>query len=101
MILGEQLTLYLEQTFRITQVTHQIAGDFGKLMVLAGEDLFPCLDDRIGFVPHIQIHRTVIGVDGGLHRITDIVGVLRIQTRDSGRSLRGGVLGRISQIGHL
>ena len=101
MILGQQFALHLEQAFRVTQVAHQIAGNLRQLVVLAGEDLLPCLDHRIGFVPHVQVHGTVIRINGGLHGVTNIVGVLRSQLTHRGRRFRGGVLGRFAQIGHL
>ena len=77
MVLGQQFSLHLEQAFRVTQVAHQIAGNLRQLVVLAGEDLLPCLDHRIGFVPHVQVHGTVIRIDGGLHGVANVVGVLR------------------------
>ena len=81
MVLGQQFALHLEQAFRVTQVAHQIAGNFRQLVVLAGEDLLPGLDHRIGLVPHVQVHGTVIRVDGSLHGIANVVGVLRAQAR--------------------
>ena len=101
MVLGEQFALHLEQAFRVTQVTHQVTGDFGQLVILAGEDLLPRLDHRVGLIPHIQVHGTVVCVHSGLDRITDIVGLLRTQAGHRRRRHRGGVLGGIAEIGHL
>ena len=78
-VLGEQLALHLEQAFRVAHVAHQVAGDIGELVVLAGEDLLPCLDYRVGLIPYVQIHGTVVGVHGGLDRVADVVGLLRAQ----------------------
>ena len=101
MVLRQKLALNLEQTFRITQMAHQITGNLRQLMVLAGEYLLPRLDHRIRLVPHIQVHRAVVGVDGGLDRIADVVGVLRRQSRHRFGGFRRGILGGLPQIGHL
>ena len=82
-------------------MAHQIAGNLRQLVVLAGEDLLPCLNHRIGFVPHIQVHGTVICIDGGFHGVANIVGVLRSQLAHGGRRFRGGILRGFAQIGHL
>ena len=101
MVLGQQFSLHLEQAFRVTQVAHQIAGNLRQLVVLAGEDLLPCLDHRIGLIPHVQVHGTVIRIDGGLHGVANVVGVLRSQLTHRGRRFRSGILGGFAQIGHL
>ena len=101
MVLGQQFALHLEQAFRVTQVAHQIAGNLRQLVVLAGEDLLPCLDHRIGFIPHVQVHGTVIRIDGSLHGVANVVGVLRSQLTHRSRRFRGGILGGFAQIGHL
>ena len=101
MVLGEQLALHLEQAFRVAHVAHQVAGDIGELVVLAGEDLLPCLDYRVGLIPYVQIHGTVVGVHGGLDRVADVVGLLRAQGRDRCGRDGGGILGGGAEVGYL
>ena len=100
-VFGQQFALHLEQAFRISHVAHQVAGDFRQLVVLAGEDLLPGFDDRVGLVPYIQVHGTVVCVHGGFHGIADVVGVLRVQAAYRVGGFRGGVLGGLAQVGHL
>ena len=99
-VFGQQFALHLEQAFRISHVAHQVAGDFRQLVVLAGEDLLPGFDDRVGLVPYIQVHGTVVCVHGGFHGIADVVGVLRVQAAYRVGGFRGGVLGGLAQVGH-
>ena len=97
----QQLALHLEQALRVAHVAHQVAGDLGERVVLAGEDLLPGLDDRIVLVPDVQVHRAVVGVDGGLDRVADEVGLLRVQPLHGLRGFGGRVLGGRTQIRHL
>ncbi len=98
MVAVEQLTLDLEHVFGVAHVGHEVRGHLRVRLERVREDLLPRLQDGVLVVPRVEIHGTVVGVDRGLDRVTDVVHTLGRQR--SGGALRGlGVLGGVLEHG--
>ena len=69
----DEVSLYLEQVFRVLKVRHQIAGNRTQRLNLAGEHFAPSVDDGVFRVPLVQVNRTVIGVNHSFHGVAHIV----------------------------
>ena len=69
----EKVTLNLEHILRVAQVPHQVGRDICLGFHGSGVDLRPGIEDRIVIVPLEQTHRSVVGIDDGLHRVTHVV----------------------------
>src|SRR5690625_6245971 len=72
--------------------------DISEDDLIRPEHLHPRLEDRIVLVPLVHVDRSVVGVDGDLHGVPDVVDLIIGQGRHIVRSgLRGGVLGGLLQ----
>ena len=92
MVLIQHGALNIEHVGRVTHVAHERSVHLVIALHRAGEDALPSLEHRIFLIPGVQGHRAVVGVHGGLHRVTDVVHRLRaLSPRRGGRILRAAL----------
>ena len=77
--------LHAENQFRITDVAAQIGGHGGRRLEQIGKQIPISLQQRVVRFEDVEMHRAVVGIDGGLHGIADVVELADSFQTDFGR----------------
>src|ERR1019366_3099315 len=79
------LGLYAEEGFGIARMTPQIGGHLVGAAEQIGEQALVLGDDRVVGREDVHVGFAVVGVDGGLHRVADIVHAAHVGDVDAVR----------------
>ncbi|MBG9885438.1 hypothetical protein ABE10_02320, partial [Bacillus toyonensis] len=81
---AEHRPLHLEQVGGVPHVAHEVCRHVGDRLERGRVDLLPGLQHRVLIVPGVEGHLAVVGVDGGLDGVADVVDVLGGEARRVG-----------------
>ena len=73
MVRGQQVTLNLEHILGVAQVAHEISGNVLLRFDTSRINLHPRRQNGIFFIPLEETHRSVVGINNRLDRITHVV----------------------------
>ena len=72
-VLPVHVRLHPEQVLGVAEVSSDLGGDLLTRVEQVRERLGPGVDHRVGGVDDVEGDRALVGVDGGLHRVADVV----------------------------
>ena len=81
-VAGELVALHLEQVLGVAQVADELRRHLVAVEHGAREGVAPRGQHRVGVVPGVELHRAVVGVDGGLDGVAHVVDLVGRHDRD-------------------
>ena len=90
-VLGVHLALDLEEVLGEAQVRHQALGQLRQRPEEARVDGGVRLEDRVVGVGDVEVDVAVVGVDGHLHRVAEVVDAAGVDRLGEGEAPGGGV----------